>query len=88
MAQEDMGMTIRQLREGSGWSQVELAARLGVNASNITRWERGVVQPSRGYLLGLARLFRVSIEELALGPGEQRPDAGTRQARPEARQHG
>ena len=37
--------TIRQLRDQAGWTQVELAERLGVTANTVARWERGEVSP-------------------------------------------
>ncbi len=67
-----MGLkTIRQLREERGWSQLDLAVRLGVSQSNITRWERGTVAPQRGNVASLASVFGVSVEDIALRPDEQ-----------------
>ena len=62
--------TIRQLRQERGWSQLELAVRIGVSQSNITRWERGTVVPQRGHLLSLARAFGVPVAAIAFGPAE------------------
>ncbi len=39
-----LGERIRTLRERQGLSQEALAERLGVNASTVTRWERGRVK--------------------------------------------
>ena len=39
-----LGDRIRVLRERQGLSQVGLAAKLGVNASTVTRWELGRVK--------------------------------------------
>ncbi|WP_422086551.1 helix-turn-helix domain-containing protein [Variovorax sp.] len=43
---EDFGVTIRQLREGKGWSQEELAERSDLNRSYVGEIERGRVIPS------------------------------------------
>jgi len=43
---EDFGVTIRQLREGEGWSQEELAERSDLNRSDVGEIERGRVIPS------------------------------------------
>ncbi|EJL79326.1 multiprotein-bridging factor 1 family protein [Variovorax sp. Varisp85] len=43
---EDFGVTIRQLREGEGWSQEELAERSDLNRSYVGEIERGRVIPS------------------------------------------
>ncbi|WP_062362071.1 helix-turn-helix domain-containing protein [Variovorax paradoxus] len=43
---EDFGVTIRQLREGKGWSQEALAERADLNRSYVGEVERGRVIPS------------------------------------------
>ncbi len=35
---------IMDLRKRSGWSQEELAARLGVSRQSVSKWEIGVSQ--------------------------------------------
>ncbi len=69
----DAMKTVRQLREERGWSQLDVAVQLSVSQSIITRWERGIAVPKPGMQHGLARLFGVSVEDLALGPAEQAP---------------
>ncbi len=63
--------TIRQLREERGWTQPDLAGRLGVSQGAVSLWERGVRRPYRRTRLRLAELFGVSVEALALGAAEQ-----------------
>jgi putative transcriptional regulator len=60
--------TIRELREARGWTQLELATRLGVTPSTVYNWERGRHEPRAGQLRELARLFGVAMDEVALGP--------------------
>ncbi len=69
--------TIRQLREARGWTQHDLAERLGVDAGSISTWERGASRPRLKHLLGLAQLFGVSIDEIAVkqAPVQRRPSA-------------
>ena len=62
--------TLRELREAQGWTQGELAERLGVDAGTVGKWERGRTRPRLGYLLSMARLFEVGIDEIAFGSGE------------------
>ena len=40
-------LDIKKLRKKSGLTQVEFAARLGVDPITISRWERGLSRPSR-----------------------------------------
>ncbi len=65
--------TIRQLREERGWSQLNLALRLGVVEGSVSRWERGVRVPSEVDRRRLADLFGVPVEAIAFGPAEQAP---------------
>ena len=64
-------MTIRQLRQARGWSQVTLGVLVGVTGRTISNWERGLTQPSPDQLQRLADLFGISVEAIAFGPVEQ-----------------
>jgi transcriptional regulator with XRE-family HTH domain len=61
--------TIRELRTARGWTQLELANRLGVTPSTVYNWERGKHPLSAGMLRQIARLFEVSMDAVVL-PGE------------------
>ena len=74
--------TIRQLREAHGWTQETLARRLGVGQPAVSAWDRGERLPRRRYILRLAELVGISVEQIALGPLGQHPHAGTRQEQP------
>ncbi len=43
---QDFGLAVRQLREGRGWSQEQLAERSDLNRSYVGEVERGSVVPS------------------------------------------
>ncbi|MDP9371388.1 MAG: helix-turn-helix domain-containing protein [Chloroflexota bacterium] len=75
--------TIRQLREERGWTQLHLAVRLGVTPVTIYNWEQGRSQPRVAQFRQLARLFDVSMDDVAL-VGEGRREAGTVSAPPAA----
>jgi transcriptional regulator with XRE-family HTH domain len=40
---QTMGERIRLLREARGWTQAELAERVGVSRGAVAQWEGGVV---------------------------------------------
>ena len=73
----------KQLREARGWSQVDLAYRLGITPSAVYNWERGKHEPSASMLRKLARLFEVSMDDIEL-PG----DTGGKQWRQKPHQGG
>ena len=53
---------ICELRTAVGWSQVELAKRLGVTKQTVSNWENDNIQPSIEMLIRLAKLFGVSTD--------------------------
>lgn len=55
---------IRELRKKNGWSQAELAARLGISQSAIGMYEQGRREPDTRNLLRIARIFNVSVDYL------------------------
>lgn len=55
---------IRELRAARGWSQAELARRLGVTRNGVNSWEQGLSMPSPACLVDLARTFSVSTDYL------------------------
>lgn len=59
-----LGQRIQELRGGRGWSQVEVARRLGVTKQTVSNWENGNIQPSVDMLVRLAKLFQVSADYL------------------------
>ena len=61
--------TVKQLRAEQGWTQLELANQLGVTPVTVYNWERGKYEPSASMLRKIARVFGVSMDDIAL-PGE------------------
>ena len=71
MAKElfSMAERLKNLREHSGRTQVELANVLGLTRSSVNAWEMGISIPSTPYIVELSKLYRVSTDHL-LGMGE------------------
>ena len=61
--------TIRELREGKGWSQLELANRVGVTPSTVYNWERGKYEPRASQFRQIAEVFGVSMDAIELVQG-------------------
>lgn len=40
-SEDEVGATIRKIREAKGWTQAKLARELGVSQKDISRWENG-----------------------------------------------
>ncbi len=73
MAESDRQLkkTIRELREARGWTQADVALRLGVHESMVSRWDRGKRVPRARTQQRLAVLFGVPVDEIAFGEGER-----------------
>lgn len=62
-----IGKTISELRKAKGWTQVELAEKLGVSDKAVSKWESEGGFPEITQLPVLASLFGVSIDFLMTG---------------------
>jgi len=67
---------LRELRARRGLTQDQVAKRLGVHESAVSRWESGTRFPTGEDLVALAELFEVSTDDL-LGRARQFANAGT-----------
>ena len=56
---------LKYLREKNHMEQLDLAKELGrKSASSISEWEKGKYTPKLGVLNQIAKLFKVSIDDL------------------------
>lgn len=62
-----LGIRIAILRISKGWSQAELARRIGVSASAVGMYEQGRREPSLGLLVRLAQELGVTTDYLLMG---------------------
>lgn len=58
--------TLKYERQLRGWSQADLAARIGSVPKTVSRWERGLVSPSPYFQQRLVDLFGKDTEALGL----------------------
>ena len=58
---------LRELRAAKGWSQGDLADKLGVSRQTINAIETEKYDPSLPLAFKVARLFKLSIEEIFSG---------------------
>ena len=60
-------------RKKFGYSQEELAEKIGVSRQAISKWERSESSPDTDNLIALAKLYNISIDELLNGANEAEP---------------
>lgn len=61
---EGLTNRLREVREARGWTQADLAERVGVSRKTINTVENGVFIPSTIIALKLARALGQSVEKL------------------------
>lgn len=61
------GQTIKSLREKKGFTQAELADRLGVSSKTVSKWETAKGIPDINLLESVADVLSVSVMELMTG---------------------
>jgi len=61
---ERLANSLRARRDARGWTQADLAARVGVSRKTINTIENGVFVPSTLTALKIAKAFEVGVEEL------------------------
>ena len=59
-----LGENIRRLRKEANMTQKELADALKISVSNITKYEKGQLEPNLTILKKLCELFRISADKL------------------------
>lgn len=59
-----LGENLAKYRKKAGYSQEELADKLGVSRQAVSKWERGEASPDTENLIALSRLYGVTLDEL------------------------
>ena len=55
---------IYEIRTSFGWTQVQLAQKLGITKQTVSNWENDNIQPSIDMLVKLSKIFNVSTDYL------------------------
>ena len=72
MDQIKIGKFFQELRKEKGFTQEQLAERLGVARRTISRWETGSNLPDLDILIELSDLYSVDLRELLDGERKQK----------------
>ena len=67
---ETLGNRLREAREAKGWTQAELAERIGMSRKTVNTVENGVFVPSTLLALKIARAVGRPVEQIFfISPG-------------------
>lgn len=80
--QATFGDRVVGARDAMGWSQKQLAKRLGVKLKTVGSWENDLSEPRANKLQMLAGILNVSLMWLLTGEGEGVTDPQENQALP------
>ncbi len=59
-----LGEKLTFLRKQHGMTQMELAEKLNISRQAVSRWEQGTSEPSTENLVGIGKLFDVTVDAL------------------------
>ncbi|MEG0324125.1 MAG: helix-turn-helix transcriptional regulator [Raoultibacter sp.] len=60
----EIAQRLAELRRDKGYSQEELAEKLGLSRQAVSKWERAESSPDTGNLVALAKHYGVTLDEL------------------------
>lgn len=60
----DFPAKLKELRKKRGWSQGQLAQKIGADLQRISKYERGVIWPTMELTVKMAEAFDVSVDFL------------------------
>lgn len=61
-----------EYRKANGYTQEELAEKIGVSPQEISQWEKSESNPDTDNLIALSKLYGVSVDSLIMG--DEKPD--------------
>lgn len=68
----EFGQNFKKYRLQNGYTQKQVAEKLGIEQSNISDWENNISRPEYENLIALARLYDETLESLlGLDNGER-----------------
>jgi len=60
----DFPSKLKSLRKKRGWSQGQLAQKIGADLQRISKYERGIIWPTMELTVRMAKVFDVSVDFL------------------------
>ena len=74
LSEYSFAQRLKDLRNTYGFSQAELAERIGSNSSTVSNWEQGTKRPNIDTIRTLCQLYGCSADYLLGLPGDKLTD--------------
>jgi len=74
MARQTIGDFLAALRKANGYTQLEVADKLGISNKTLSSWEQGRAYPDALTLPALAEIYGVTVDEILKGERAQAGD--------------
>ena len=71
---QNIGRNIAEQRRAAGWTQTQLAEKLGISGQAVSKWENGESMPDILLLPKLGQLFGISVDALLGGEDPEREE--------------
>jgi len=71
---QSIGRIIAEQRRAAGWTQTQLAEKLGISGQAVSKWENGESMPDILLLPQLGQLFGISVDVLLGGEESERDE--------------
>lgn len=65
MSLEQIAHNIKFFRKQNDWTQIELAEKLMISRSVVTKWENNSVTPDISSLIKLSKVFDITLDHIA-----------------------
>jgi len=64
---DSLGKRLKRFRTAKGWTQNEVAKKLGTYQQRYANWEKDIAEPDSQMLVNLAGLYNVTIDDILIG---------------------
>lgn len=58
----ELRYNLKNIRKENGYTQLELANKLGVSDKTVSGWEQGIAEPSIAHLRNMSKIYGCSID--------------------------
>ena len=81
MLENKTAALLTKLRKDNNYTQIDLSEKLGVSYQAVSKWERGENLPDSRLLLDIAKLYKITVDEILRGELLNKKEEGKKNSR-------